>query len=121
MDFDRYSICPTHYSLCYDKSSDIGRLVNWTFEGSCDGEEWILLQNHNGEIFNAYDEGTWFIKADRFYSKFRISPTSYNSNDDNLLSISRFEIYGNVVVQTNELSWNTVYPNKSKHITVDIR
>merc|ERR1712228_717481 len=42
---DKMSVRPTHYSLEH-AASHFGLMRGWNFEGSQDGENWVILKQH---------------------------------------------------------------------------
>jgi len=72
-------------------------LRNWSLQGSNDGKNWTLLKKHvNDNTLNSnFGTASWPVKeATRNFRHFRVLQTGHNSSGNNFLSLSGFELYG---------------------------
>ena len=113
---------PTHYTLRHYSSWDTEALRYWRFEGSCDGETWTVIREHNNDatLKMRGQLATWRVRCTQHYSKFRIFQFDKNSNGHYYLALSGFEVYGSVVRQHKYFTWDQWPKNKSKHLQVDL-
>jgi hypothetical protein len=99
IDFQRWWIKPTHYSLRHYDSWDTECLRDWKLQASNDGKKWTKLMSHKkDETLNCKGaSGTWVIpKPKKGYRMFRILQTGKNSNGHWYMACSGFEIYGQI-------------------------
>jgi len=97
IDFLRYWVRPTAYSLRHYSSWDTEALREWKLQGSNDGKKWTKLLSHKKDTALNKKGGahTWVIpKTKKTYRMFRILQTGKNSNGHWYCALSGFEIYG---------------------------
>ena len=122
IDFNDYAIKPTRYTLRHYASWDTEALRNWRLEGSLDGENWtVIREHHNDESLRFKGQSyTWLLRnINSYYSMFRLFQFDKNSNNHYYLACSGFEIYGQVLRQHSQITWDEWPRNKSKHLQVD--
>merc|ERR1712228_650458 len=74
VNFGKYGIKPTHYTLRhYIRRADF-HLKNWEFQGSNNGKHWKCLRKHNDDtsLNGAFKSHTWTIDTDEYFSYFRV-------------------------------------------------
>jgi len=97
IDLGQYSVLPYAYSLRHGGNYIADSLRNWDFQGSEDGQHWIVLKRHRNDesLKGKYDQKCWKLeKSNVPFSKFRILQTGRNSSNRHFLVISGFELYG---------------------------
>ena len=72
--------------------------LNWNFEASNDGNEWVTLSTHTNDrtIENFGAIGCWGVTSNRALDSFRIRSTGPDKKGDHYLCLSGFEIYGDL-------------------------
>lgn len=106
IDFKRYLVRPTRYTLRHYSSWDTEALRHWKFQGSVDGSDWVVLRDHVDDttLSRKGQAATWEIPAQPHYFRyFRVLMTGKNSNGHNYLSLSGFELYGDLTEEIHEL------------------
>lgn len=95
---------PTHYTLRHYSTWDSEALRNWRFAGSTDGvaSNWDTLMEHKNDtaLYGKGSSHTWTIPAQNaktHYRFFCIIQTGRNSNNNNYLALSGFELYGDAM------------------------
>eukprot|EP00944_MAST-04C_sp_MAST-4C-sp1_P005217 g5217.t1 len=116
VDLKNYSVIPSGYSLRHNHrgklsvralggNGDHHTLINWKFQGSTNGHNWITLRHHKNDRKLLKDamrkkngEAYWDIKGDKSkaYRHFRLLQDGKNSSGNNCLMCSGIEIYGEV-------------------------
>lgn len=95
------TIRPTHYSLRHYSTWDTECLRNWRLEASLDGMAWAVLMDHKNDtsLFGKGSSHTWSLPANikPHYRWFRVVQTGPNSNKNDFLACSGFELYGEVM------------------------
>merc|ERR1712228_71584 len=105
VDFGKYGMKPTHYTLRHYKSKEENHLRNWEFQGSNDGEHWNCLRKHidDNSLNGASKSHTWTIDTtDEYFSHFRVIMTGPNQGHNWSLVCSGMEIYGDWCKLTEE-------------------
>ena len=99
-------VIPTAYSLKHYSSFDVEALRNWRFEASNDCKTWFVIMNH--ELDASLDKKggtkTWTLDnapKDRGFKYFRLYQHGPNSNSNNYLACSGFEIYGYLLTSSD--------------------
>jgi len=120
---NNYVIKPNAYTLRHYSSWDTEAVRNWRFEGSLDGNKWVVIREHrNDTSLNTKSQPhTWRVEAEGYYSKFRILQFDKNSNHHLYLALSGMEIYGDVARQNPSLTFAESNQNKSQYLSVDAR
>uniref|UniRef100_A0A158P7N2 E3 ubiquitin-protein ligase n=1 Tax=Angiostrongylus cantonensis TaxID=6313 RepID=A0A158P7N2_ANGCA len=94
-------IYPTAYTLRHARGYGRSALRNWLFQGSKDKQVWEVLVAHSDDtsLGDPGSTATWPIEDDRRpFRYFRIAQNGKNSSGQTYyLSISGFEIYGEIV------------------------
>ena len=94
-------IKPSAYKLRSYSDGDGHFLLNWNFEGSNDGSNWITLKSHSNDstIADFGAIGSWSVDCNVFYKFFRILLTGLTKTMTHYLSVSGFELYGTLVIK----------------------
>ena len=99
VDLQNLYVMPTHYALRHYISWDTEAIRNWILEASLDGTSWITLRAHREDAsLNQKGKVVTFelrSKGGR-YRAFRVRQIGPNSNKHYYLSLSGFEVYGDV-------------------------
>lgn len=99
MDFGKVEIMPTYY--CLESKNGSGKLKNWNLEGYNGAiDKWEIIKEHKDDTDLLSGEHVHLWKIDfcrSFYSRFRIHQTGFNSDRNHYLTLSGFEIYGEVL------------------------
>ncbi|CAI5448918.1 unnamed protein product [Caenorhabditis angaria] len=96
-------LVPSSYSLRHSRGYGRSALRNWLFQGSRDKLVWEVLHAHADDqsLGEPGSTATWHlsdIQKDKSYRYFRIAQNGRNSSGQTYyLSVSGFEIYGDVV------------------------
>jgi hypothetical protein len=97
-DFRDRRIAATHYSILSAGYSS-HHLLQWSLEGSHDGESWTVLDERNTQELN----GNYIVKAygcaSHQFSHFRflrLTQTGPNSSDNNVFMLGNLEFFGSV-------------------------
>jgi len=96
------SLCPNYYTLRHGSNSKSDALRNWTLQGSVNGKDWVVLKRHiNDMALNSNFATASFPIADckQSFHYFRVLQTGHNSSYTNYLSLSGFELYGDLTEQ----------------------
>eukprot|EP01084_Bolivina_argentea_P302995 523073_1 len=98
VDFGKYGLKPTHYTLRHYSTQAQYHLKCWEFQGSNDGTNWTCLKKHNDEtsLKGASKSHTWKLSnnIDEYYSYFRVVLTSTIDGGYWHLCCSGMELYG---------------------------
>lgn len=98
LDLRQGKLIPTHYTLRHGSNSKMECLRNWSFQASDDEKNWVELSRHQNDtnLNNAFSTHTWKIHMDnpKPFRHFRILQTGHNSSNNNFLSLSGIELYG---------------------------
>jgi hypothetical protein len=90
----------TRYTFRNDAYGASNALRNWNFEGSNDGDEWVVLRQHvNDQSLAAqpYATASWDVNPDGLaFLHFRIHQTGVNLKGNHLLMMAGLELYGRV-------------------------
>jgi hypothetical protein len=92
-----FAVLPTHYTLRHGYVSDGANLRNWVFEGSSDGNTWIILSTHTNDrsLGGNYGTASWKIDGARdFFSHFRIRSTGRDGGNSDRIQLCGVELYG---------------------------
>ncbi|XP_055340872.1 E3 ubiquitin-protein ligase HECTD1-like [Paramacrobiotus metropolitanus] len=97
---------PTHYSLRHGRGS--GAVRSWIFQASRDGISWVALKSHinDATLSGSGSTHTWRLddgSEGTSYRYYRIQMTGENSEFENCLCISGFEVYGTVTGVCDDL------------------
>eukprot|EP01107_Rhizomastix_libera_P008563 TRINITY_DN2383_c0_g1_i4.p1 TRINITY_DN2383_c0_g1~~TRINITY_DN2383_c0_g1_i4.p1 ORF type:complete len:918 (+),score=217.93 TRINITY_DN2383_c0_g1_i4:271-2754(+) len=101
VDLGSYAVLPTHYSLWTHQGA--GLLRNWVLEGSKDGSKYTILREHvnDGGLAETSSKFSWPITPGTdFYRFLRIRMTGKSSQNDYYLTLSAFEVYGDIQQDT---------------------
>eukprot|EP01128_Nolandella_sp_AFSM9_P002606 TRINITY_DN12979_c0_g1_i1.p1 TRINITY_DN12979_c0_g1~~TRINITY_DN12979_c0_g1_i1.p1 ORF type:complete len:436 (-),score=58.32 TRINITY_DN12979_c0_g1_i1:54-1361(-) len=90
----------TRYALRHGGNSKQDCLRNWVIKGSNDNVEWVTLRRHKfDESLNGpFAASSWELEMDQPTRFFQIVQTGHNSSSNNFLSLSGFEMYGDLYV-----------------------
>lgn len=98
LDLRQGKLIPTHYTLRHGGNSKMECLRNWSLQASNDEKNWVDISRHQNDtnLNNAFSTYTWKINMDnpRPFRHFRILQTGHNSSNNNFLSLSGIEFYG---------------------------
>jgi len=96
IDFKDKYIRPSRYTLRHYSSWDTEALRNWVLEGSVDLQKFQILREHRNDpkLNGIGATATWRLEVRGRYRAFRIRQFGLNSNNHLYLSLSGFEIYG---------------------------
>ena len=82
----------------------------WTLSGSVDGEDWVLLDTQEDQVFSGIECKTYEINTNSVYSYFRLNVTELNGS--RAIEIADWEIFGRLQEGTqisNTSEKNTLY------------
>ncbi|OHS96147.1 hypothetical protein TRFO_37682 [Tritrichomonas foetus] len=93
--FKNMKVRPTYYSI---SSGPNNFLRNWILEYSKDKINWIELDKHENDssLCHRYISQSFDISEPVQAQIFRLRQTGKNSNLDNILCLSKFELYGSI-------------------------
>lgn len=96
IDFKDKYVRPTRYTLRHYSSWETEALRNWVLEGSVDMQRFQILREHRNDtkLYGIGATASWKLDVKGRYRAFRIRQFGLNSNNHLYLSISGFEIYG---------------------------
>jgi hypothetical protein len=93
------SLIAKAYSLRHGSSSKADALRHWTLQGSTDAKNWTVLRRHQDDnsLNGPFAFAAWNIDASTTaYRYFRVLQTGKNSSNNNFLSLSGIELYGDL-------------------------
>ena len=102
-----YRIRPSAYLLRHYSSWDLEALRNWKLEASVNGTDWFTLSVHSDDKSLSRKGAThcWQLAGQQGqYTHFRIWQTGFNSNNHHYLALSGFELYGELIDNSQPLS-----------------
>ena len=90
------TVKPSAYKLRSYGSGGGHMVLNWCFQASVDGENWVTLKRHDNDttISNFGDIGTWYVNGNDFFTYFRVMLTGAEKRGMYHLCLSGFELYG---------------------------
>eukprot|EP01133_Synstelium_polycarpum_P002524 gene2524-2885_t len=93
-----YVLTPKYYTLRHGGNSKQDCLRNWLLQASEDANEWFNISRHTNEPYlNAnFASHSFAVQCSASYRFFRILQVSHNSSNHNFLSLSGFELYGDL-------------------------
>jgi len=96
IDFKDKYVRPSRYTLRHYSSWETEALRNWVLEGSVDLQKFQILREHRNDtkLYGIGATATWKLEVKGRYRAFRIRQFGLNSNNHLYLSLSGFEIYG---------------------------
>ncbi|KAH3761856.1 E3 ubiquitin-protein ligase HECTD1 [Pelomyxa schiedti] len=105
-----FVVVPTYYSLRHGSNSKHDCLRNWVLQGSNDGNSWTTLRRHTNDmsINSNYATHSWPVQGTEPFQFFRVLQTGRNSSNHNFLSLSGFELYGDLHRLTAAASASTL-------------
>jgi len=92
IDFGNFCIQPTRYTL---RGGETGGINHWVIEGSVDLISFDILRTHHGRVSKG-EIKTWRLQSERRYRAFRIRQVGGNLDNHRYMSLSSFEIYGDM-------------------------
>eukprot|EP01129_Flabellula_baltica_P017106 TRINITY_DN9380_c0_g1_i1.p1 TRINITY_DN9380_c0_g1~~TRINITY_DN9380_c0_g1_i1.p1 ORF type:complete len:466 (-),score=93.84 TRINITY_DN9380_c0_g1_i1:67-1464(-) len=96
----RFTVVPTGYRIRHGGNYKADALRNWDFQGSKDGQTWVVLSRHKNDTYlqGNFSSKYWPIQSpdDEPFNQFRILQTGRNSSNRHFLVISGIEIYGEI-------------------------
>ena len=113
VNFGQYAVKPTAYTLrtCRGYWWREHYLKSWAFQGSKDGEHWVILRKHENEMsLNGNGTShTWHLdEVQDYYSYFRVWMTGVNGYGSWHLLCSGMEIYGDLRI-ANDARGGVIY------------
>jgi len=93
------SLVPNFYTLRHGGLSKADMLRTWTLQGSNDGKNWVVLRRHNNDqsLSGNFGTASWAVPDQTIsYKHFRVLQTGHSSSFNNFLSLSGFELYGDL-------------------------
>jgi hypothetical protein len=89
----------SHYSLRSRPENDGRHPMNWTLEGSMDGQNWIELDRRDNcrELVGLNRSATFSVSKREFVQQIRLRQHGKDSNGYGHLTVSAIELFGDVV------------------------